>query len=344
MTTLNTIEDFLRAMRDDEEIRAAVRRELLTDELLALPERVSALMKSFEAHREATDKRFDIVVNRLDGQDETLRQQKEDTDRRFDIVVNRLDEQKEDTDRRFDIVVNRLDEQKEDTDRRFDIVVNRLDEQKEDMDRRFDIVVNRLDEQKEDMDRRFDIVVNRLDRQHEMYRRQHDDLGRFRGNYAISAARNRDGEIAGLFARLHGMGRMLQVRRLGKEERDAMLNDNLDAVESLSLSGGVWLTFPSADIIAEVRDRRNSGQGFYIAVEASYTGSIEDFLCATDNAKILRCVTGQDAYAVVAGVRMGPSAGDGIVDDIERIVAGNDENTAFWYQLEESELEPSDPC
>ena len=326
MTTLNTIEDFLRAMRDDEEIRAAVRRELLTDELLALPERVSALMKSFEAHREATDKRFDIVVNRLDGQDETLRQQKEDTDRRFDIVVNRLDEQKEDTDRRFDIVVNRLDEQKED------------------MDRRFDIVVNRLDEQKEDMDRRFDIVVNRLDRQHEMYRRQHDDLGRFRGNYAISAARNRDGEIAGLFARLHGMGRMLQVRRLGKEERDAMLNDNLDAVEALSLSGGVWLTFPSADIIAEVRDRRNSGQGFYIAVEASYTGSIEDFLRATDNAKILRCVTGQDAYAVVSGVRMGPSAGDGIVDDIERFVAGNDENTAFWYQLEESELEPSDPC
>ena len=297
MTTLNTIEDFLRVMREDAEIRAAVRRELLTDELLALPERVSALMKSFEAHRETTnqhkedtDRRFDIVINRLDGQDETLRQHKEDTDRRFDVVINRLDEQKEDTDRQFGI------------------------------------------------------VVNRLDRQHEMYRRQHDDLGRFRGNYAISAARNSDGEIAGLFARLRGMGRMLQVRRLGKEERDAMLNDNLDAVESLALRDSVWLGFPRADIIAEVLDRRNPGPGFYIAVEASYTVGIEDFLRATDHARILRCVTGQDAYAVVAGVRMGPSAGDGVFDDIERFATENDEDTAFWYQINEDDLEPPDPC
>ena len=297
MNTLNTIEDFLRVVREDAEIRAAVRRELLTDELLALPERVSALMKSFEAHREITnqhkedtDRRFDIVINRLDGQDETLRQHKEDTDRRFDIVINRLDTQKEDTDRQFGI------------------------------------------------------VVNRLDRQHDMYRRQHDDLGRFRGNYAISAARNSDGEIAGLFARLRGMGRMLQVRRLGKEERDAMLNDNLDAVESLALRDSVWLGFPRADIIAEVMDRRNPGPGFYIAVEASYTVGIEDVLRATNHARILRRVTGQDAYAVVAGVRMGPSVEDGAFDDIERFAAEDDEDTAFWYQINEDDLEPPDPC
>ena len=265
MTILNTIEDFLRVLREDEEIRAAVRRELLTDELLALPERVSALVKSFEAYRE-------------------------DTDRRFEMVIERLDEHKEDTNRQFDM------------------------------------------------------VVNRLDRQHEMYRRQHDDLGRFRGNYAISAARNSDGEIAELFARLRGMGRILQVRRLDRDELDAMLNDNLDAVEALGLRVRVGLTFPRADIIAEVTDRRNSRPGFYIAVEASYTGDAEDFLRATEHAKILRSATGQDAYAVVAGVRMGPSLGSRVLDDIEEFVAGNDEDTAFWYRLEEGELEPPDPC
>ena len=246
MTTLDTIEDFLRVIREDAEIRAAVRRELLSDELLALPERVGALAKSFEAYRE-------------------------------------------------------------------------------------------------DADRSFETVIERLDRQHEMLRRQHDDLARFRGNYAIDAARSNDGEIAGLFARLRGM-RLIQVRSLGKDELDAMLNDNLDAVEELGLRDRAWRTFPKADIIAEVTERRNSSLGFYIAVEASYTGGAEDLLRATDHAKILRLVTGQDAYAVVAGVRMGSSVGSRVLDDLERFVAGNDEDTALWYRLEEDELEPSDPC
>ena len=289
MTTLNTIEDFLRVVRENAEIRAAVRRELLTGELLSLPQRVStltervnALAESIEVYKEATDRQFDIVVNRLDRQAESA-------------------------------------------------------------DQRFDIVVSRLDRQAESADRRFDIVVNRLDRQHEMYRRQHDDLARFRGNYAIEAARNSDAEIARLFAQLRGM-LPIQVRSLGKDELDAMLNDNLDAVEALRLRDRAWLTFPNADVIAEVTDRRSSGPGFYIAVEASFTGGIEDFLRATDHAKILRRITGQDAYAIVAGVRKGPTVGNGVLDDIEEFVAGDDEDTAFWHQLEEDELEPSDPC
>ena len=296
MASLNTIEDFLQVVREDKEIRAAVRRELLTEELLALPQRISALTKSVEAYKEATDQRFDIVVNRLDRQDETYRQQKEDTDQRFDIVVSHLDRQDE-----------------------------------------------TYRQQKEDTDQQFGIVVNRLDRQHEMYRRQHDDLARFRGNYAIDAARNSDADIAVLFARLRGI-RRIQIRRLGNDDLDAMLNDNLNAVEALRLRDRAWLTFPKSDIIAEVSDRRNAAPGFYIAIEASYTGDAEDFLRATDHAKILRHVTGQDAYAVVAGVRKGPSIESGVLDDIEEFVAANDQDTAFWYQLEENELEPPDPC
>ena len=187
------------------------------------------------------------------------------------------------------------------------------------------------------------MVMNRLDRQHEMYRRQHDDLAIFRGIYAIEAARSSHAEIAGLFAQLRGM-RYLRVRSLGKDELDAMLNDNLDAVIALRLRDRAWLTFPMADVIAEVTERRNSEPGFYIAVEASYTGGIEDFLRATDHAKILRRITGQHAYAVVAGVRKDPSVGSGVLDDIEEFVAEDDEDTAFWHQLEEDELEPSDPC
>ena len=274
MTTLNTIEDFLRVVREDAEIRAAVRRELLTGELLSLPQRVSTL-----------------------------------TER-----VNGLTEH-----------------------------VSTLTERLSALTQRVNALAESIEVYKEATDRQFDIVINRLDRQHEMYRRQHDDLARFRGNYAIDAARNSDAEIAGLFAQLRGMLR-IQVRSLGKDELDAMLNDNLDAVEALRLRDRAWLTFPKADVIAEVTERRNSGPGFYIAVEASFTGGIEDFLRATDHAKILRRVTGQDAYAIVAGVRKGPSVGSGVLDDIEEFVAGNDEDTTFWHQLEEDGLELSDQC
>ena len=274
MTTLNTIEDFLRVVREDAEIRAAVRRELLTGELLSLPQRVSALTEHVSG-----------LTERVSGLTER---------------VSALTER-----------------------------VNALTES--------------IEVYKEATDQQFHIVVNRLDRQHEMYRRQHDDLARFRGNYAIDAARNSDAEIAGLFAQLRGM-LLIQVRSLGKDELDAMLNDNLDAVEALRLRDRAWLTFPKADVIAEVTERRNSGPGFYIAVEASYTGGIEDFLRATDHAKILRRITGQDAYAIVAGVRKSPSVGSGVLDNIEEFVAGNDEDTAFWHQLEEDGLGLSDPC
>ena len=51
MTTLNTIEDFLRVVREDAEIRAAVRRELLTGELLELPQHISSAYQRVDEER-----------------------------------------------------------------------------------------------------------------------------------------------------------------------------------------------------------------------------------------------------------------------------------------------------
>ena len=183
----------------------------------------------------------------------------------------------------------------------------------------------------------------RLDRQHEMYRRQHDDLARFRGNYAIDAARDRDVQVAELFARQRGM-RRIQVRRLSRAELDDMLNDNYEAVEALRLRERAWLTFPKADIIAEVTQRRHSGPGFCIAVEASYTTNNEDLLRATDHARIIRCVTGLDTYAVVAGVRMAPNIEGTLFDEIAQFTEADNEDGALWVRLEQDELGPPDPC
>ena len=49
MTTIDNIEDFLRIVREDEGVRSAVRRELLTEELLELPARVASMSKTQDA-------------------------------------------------------------------------------------------------------------------------------------------------------------------------------------------------------------------------------------------------------------------------------------------------------
>ena len=51
MATLDTTDDLLRAARENPEFREAFRREILTEELLALPER-------FAAYATTTDKRL----------------------------------------------------------------------------------------------------------------------------------------------------------------------------------------------------------------------------------------------------------------------------------------------
>ena len=60
MTTINTADDIIRLLRDNPEFRDAARRELLTEELIALPQRFSEYAKK-------TDERFDLVDERLDS-------------------------------------------------------------------------------------------------------------------------------------------------------------------------------------------------------------------------------------------------------------------------------------
>ena len=61
MTTINNTDDLIEILRTDPVVRSSVRPELLTEEVLALPNRVSAL----------TD-RIDAIVERLDRQHDDL--------------------------------------------------------------------------------------------------------------------------------------------------------------------------------------------------------------------------------------------------------------------------------
>ena len=283
MTTIDTIEDLLRLVRENEEVRAALRREVLTEELLALPAQFIA-MRETQASMQQTQ---NAILDRQTSMQESLVALQERQNSMLETQNSMLETQ------------------------------------------------NSMLEELREMRRDISAL-------HGMYRQQHEDFGRFRGSYAADAARRNRGEIALIFARLRGM-RNLRVRALDSDERSDMLDEHYDAVTALNLRDRAWQTFDVPDLIAEVTARRSSTPGFYIAIEASYTGDMEDLLRATDHAKILRSATGLDAYPIVAGVRIGPSIRDKVFEDVTHFIRINDEDTALWYQISEAHMEPPDP-
>ena len=56
MATFNTIDDLLRIVRENEEYRVALRRELLTDDLLALPSQIAEILQTQNELRETQNK------------------------------------------------------------------------------------------------------------------------------------------------------------------------------------------------------------------------------------------------------------------------------------------------
>ena len=264
---MNTIDDLLRIVRENEEVRAALRRELLTDEVLELPTQFAAML-------ETQNRMLDELAETRKTQNSMLE----------DIADLR------ETQRSILETQNSM-----------------------------------LEEQKE---ARGDIKAL-----HEMYRRQHDAYGRFRGIHAEKTAKKGVSHVAEDLAGLRGM-RRLRMRNLDTAElSDILFNRNPEALDNLDIRDRGWLTFVNADMIVEVTQRNDAESAFYIALESSYTGDQDDLLRATDHAKILRCATGQDAYAVVASVRMAPNIIGRFFNDIAWFFDSGDEEAAFWYQL-----------
>ena len=294
MTTISDIDDLLRIVRENEEFRVALRRELLTDDLLSLP-------REFAEMRETQN-------SMLETQNRILADQREMRETQESMLETQA--------RMLETQARMLDE---------------ISDLRHTQNR----ILLHLDEIRAD--------TKAL---HGMYRQQHEDFGRFRGNYASHAARNSSVDMANLFASRYGARRPIPWPLSGNEAMLELRCGNLAELEALHIRERAWRTIMKPDVIARVTDFYDNTDKplFYIAAEASYTGDLEDLRRATDHAKMLRTGTGLDAYAVVAGVRKGPSIEGLVFDDVEQYLAANNEEAALWYQLEESELEPSDPC
>ena len=287
---INNTDDFLRALRNNEEFQSAARRELLTEDLLAVPAQLVDMQKTQNAI---------------------------------------LDEQKE-MRAKSDALQNAqnaiLDEQKE--------MRAKSDALQNAQNAILDIVATLLKEMGE----------ARTDTRalHGMYRREHQDLQRFRGNYASDAARKNRYQIVQQFARRRAM-RRIRYNVLDSATLDALVEEKYESLDDLGLSDDALNSFPAADLVIEVTERRSSRPGFCVVVEASFTATRDDVARASERASILRCATELDTYAVVAAVRLAPSIEGSVFDSIERYLEADAPNTVVWIPIVEEDLEPPDP-
>ncbi len=290
MATIDTTDDLLRLVREDSNFRATMRRELLTAELLEVPQRLTALEQSTAAlieYTNATNRRLDNIE--------------------ADITVIKDD-------------INMM---------KGDITVMKDD---------ISVTKNDVSVIKDD--------INGLG---EAFRREVQAQSSYRGNFAQGAATGSNQDIARPFAELRGMKR-IKTRQVSRASVGNWLVNNVSLVEALGLRPRAWDTFLTPDDIAGVRDlqaENDAEPAFYIVVEASYTGEAEDIDKAIDHAKIVHAVTGLDAYPIVAAVRlddkMEPETRSRLYDDVQKFVAANDANAAFWYRLGSADLRPTEP-
>ena len=312
MATIGTTDDLLRLVREDSNFRATMRRELLTAELLEVPQRLTALEQSTAALIEYTN----ATNRRLDNIEADITVIKDDINvMKDDITVMKGD-------------VNVM---KDD----ISVTKNDVSVMKDDVS----VTKNDVSVIKDD--------INGLG---EAFRQEVRAQSSYRGAHAQTAANRDRVRISNLFAKFHAIRRTdaMPVRR--NRLKTWLQGENAEVVEALNLRDRAWETFLEPDIVAAVHDLMaddDAEPAFYIVVEASYTGEAEDIDKAIDHAKIVHAVTGLDAYPIVAAVRlddkMEPEMRSRLYDDVQKFVAANDADAAFWYRLGSADLRPAEP-
>ncbi|MYC34522.1 MAG: hypothetical protein F4X64_15270 [Chloroflexi bacterium] len=281
-----TQQAFLQALEEQPDFRAAVRRHLLTQELLELPERfaeysvaterrLTNLETTLASFMESTELRLQALEQ---GQDE-LKSGMSEVKAELAKVHTRLGSM----DGRLDSMDARFDSM----DARFDSMDGRLDS----MDARFDSMDGRLDS----MDARFDSMDARLDR---MDGRMDNGFGT---NYEIKVANN-FGSIAGRNLRL----RRTRVLKAAMTRADGNLNNMIaDAEDRGAITEEQAVELLAVDLIASGRSRDN-GHDVYVAAEVSITVADQDIARAAERAEYLARATGQAAVPAVVGENIAP--------------------------------------
>ncbi len=304
--TTNIVEDILRVIRENPEAKAALRRELLTEELLQLPDRFNAFVERVDALAEqvaALTGRVDAITDQLDAltrRVDALTEQVAALTVRVDALTVRVDA--------LTVQVTTLVEQ-------LAALVERVDD---------------IEHTQKEMLTNQEEIIRRLDNHDARFDRIESSLQRFRGHYALSISRSKAYAIVTAFLMANGAADdyLPTVSVLSWDHLRPYIveyNNNNGSTEKITLSQGMRLY--NTDMILAVE--HDSGDTYYLAVEVSYTCDERDTNRASLSCELLKRVMGRQALPVVAGIeidrRIEPQIKDGSV---------------FWYQVEYEGVEP----
>ncbi len=263
MTTINTTDDLLRALAENPEWKEAVRRAILTEELISLPARFDQFVTEQRQFNDEQGQFNDRIDRFVDEQGQ------------FNDRIDRfVDEQGQFNDRMDRFVTEQ---------RQFNDRIDRfVDEQGQFNDR----IEQFVDEQGQFNERMEQFVV-RTDRR---FVTLADDISRMRGSYArAEAARYADAIVDEIGFQ--------KVRTLDPSELVRMTR----TADTSGITRGDLRSFHIADLVIEAND--DKGDVHYIAIEVSFTADHRDTDRAIRNARLLTRFTGHPAHAAIGSVR-----------------------------------------
>jgi len=283
--TISEFRDLLQLLEQHPTWREELRRWVLTEELLALPQTVHELA---EAQRR-TEERLGQVAGHMDA----LIQRVDQLTLRVDQLTDRMDQLV----LRMDQLTDRMDQLTD----RMDQLVLRMDQLTDRMDQltdRMDQLTDRMDQLALRMDQlalRMDQLALRMDQLAEIQLRMGSDLERLKGSDLERRYRER---AHAYFSRLLRRTHVLSGEELSILLDEAVLQGQLTQEEADEVL--------QADVIVRGR-RREDGTQVHLVVEVSWGVGLSDVERAAARAALLTR-TGLFTLPVVAGFWVTPEA------------------------------------
>jgi hypothetical protein len=301
MVTINTVDDLIEALKRDGKVRSAVRREILTEDLLAVPTRVDSVQQTqteMLAQITALREDFGSMLKTQDGMLKTQDGMLKTQDGMLKTQDGMLKAQAE-------------------------------------MQKSIEAILKSIEEVREEQ-------ISLRETQEADRTERIKDMHRFRGNYAADAAVKRSRRIAKPFSNLKGLRQVKRVV-LSPDEVEALIDKAPEALAEARFTDDETFYTPEADLVMGIVRRRGAEPEFYVVAETSYTADRGDVDRALVRARVVGVATQKDAYAVVASLHLDPAISDRVTEDAGKSLASADSNSAFWFKIEEEDMEPPSP-
>nr|BAL58204.1 hypothetical conserved protein [uncultured prokaryote] len=240
---------------------------------------IERILEEMRFQREASEKKFEALINELKAHREDTNKRFEEMDRRFEALANELKAHREDTnkrfeemDRRFEALANELKAHREDTNRRFEALANELKAHREDTNRRFEALANELKAHREDTNRRFEALANELKAHREDTNKRLEELRKDFMSMVESLSRKIESTVGAIGSRW-GVGAENAIRE-GLREIVGEIGLRIEKWRRMDSECRVFLYPREAEIDILIKD----GKIYAIEVKSSLThAEVENF-------------------------------------------------------------------